>query len=213
MPLVTVKEMMLSAQSGGYAVCAFNVENMEMAQAAIMAAEELHAPVILQTTPSTLKYGSTDLYFAIANALAKNTSIPVALHLDHGNSVGLCIKALRCGYTSVMIDGSHQPFEENITLTKKAVELCQAVDIPVEGELGKVGGKEDDVASDGPGYTDPDEAAEFVSRTGVFSLAIGIGTSHGVYAGPPILDIERVSRIAAKVSVPLVLHGTSGVSD
>ena len=213
MSLVTVKEMMLAAQKDHYAVGAFNVENMEMAQAVIWAAEELRAPVILQTTSSTLKYADTDIFFGIVSALAKESAVPVALHLDHGSGFDLCLRAVHSGYTSVMIDGSHESFEKNIEITKAVADLGCAAGIPVEAELGKVGGKEDDVSSDGPGYTDPDEAAEFVNRTGVFSLAIGIGTSHGVYSGPPVLDKERISRIAEKVSVPLVLHGTSGVPD
>ena len=213
MPLVSAREIMLPAQRGRYAVGAFNIENMEMAQAVLEAAAELKAPVILQTTPSTLRYADMDQYFAIVQSLAKNSPVPAALHLDHGNSFEICVKALRAGYTSIMIDGSHSSFEENIAITKKVAEICLPLNIPVEAELGKVGGKEDDLFSDGPGYTDPDEAAEFVNQTKVFSLAIGIGTSHGVYPGPPILDKERVSVIAGKIPTPLVMHGTSGVPD
>ena len=213
MPLTTTTEMMLAAQKGKYAIGAFNVENMEMAQAVLQAAQELHSPVILQTTSSTLKYADTGLFYAMVHALAKDAPVPVALHLDHGSGFALCVRALRCGYTSIMIDGSHEPFEGNVAITRKVAEVCEPIGIPVEAELGKVGGKEDDLASSGPGCTDPDEAVEFVKQTGVFSLAIGIGTSHGIYSGPPVLDKERVSRIAGRVPTPLVLHGTSGVPD
>ncbi|HCR43114.1 MAG TPA: tagatose-bisphosphate aldolase, partial [Ruminococcaceae bacterium] len=143
MPLVTSKEMLCKAQKGKYAVGAFNVENMEMAQAVIAAAEDLNAPVIVQTTPGTLKYASPELYYANVSALAKNAKVPVALHLDHGSSFELCVRALRAGYTSIMIDGSKLALTENIALTRKVVELCAPAGVPVEGEIGRVGGKED----------------------------------------------------------------------
>ena len=213
MPLVTSEAMLLKAQAGGYAVGAFNVENMEMVQAVIAAAEETHAPVILQTTPSTVKYASLALYYANAAAEAAKVSVPVAIHLDHGNSFELAMQALRTGYTSIMIDGSHSPFEENITLTRRVVDAAAANNVPVEAELGKVGGKEDDLDGGSGGYTDPEEAREFVERTGVTSLAVAIGTAHGVYKGEPRLDVERLKEIRKLVSVPLVLHGASGLSD
>ena len=178
MPLVTSKKMLLDAQKGGYAVGAFNVENMEMVKAVIAAAEELNAPVILQTTPSTVKYGSLETYAAIVAAEAKKATVPVCLHLDHGNSYELAMAAIEAGYSSVMIDGSHESLENNIAITKKVVEDAEKKEIPVEAELGKVGGKED-----------------------------------GFYAGTPVLDKERVSEIKALVSVPLVLHGASGLSN
>ena len=183
MPLVTSEAMLLAAQKGGYAVGAFNVENMEMAQAVIAAAEELQAPVMIQTTPSTVRYGSLALYRANVAALAKAAKVPVAMHLDHGNSFELAAQALREGYTSIMIDGSHEIFEENIALTQKVVAMCKPNQIPVEAELGKVGGKEDDLNGGAGGYTDPLEAKEFVKRTQVSSLAVAIGTAHGVYVG------------------------------
>lgn len=213
MPLVTSEKMLLDAQKGAYAVGAFNVENMEMVKAVIAAAEELHTPVMLQTTPSTVKYGTLDTYYAMVAAEAKKASVPVCIHLDHGNSFELAIQAIKAGYTSVMIDGSHEDFENNIALTKKVVDTAKACGIPVEAELGKVGGKEDDLVADADTNTDPLEAKEFVERTGVSSLAIAIGTAHGFYAGTPILDKERVSQIREMVSVPLVLHGASGLSD
>lgn len=213
MPLVTSEQMLLDAQKGGYAVGAFNVENMEMVKAVIAAAEELRAPVMLQTTPSTVKYGTLETYFAIVAAEARKASVPVCLHLDHGSSFELAVQAIKAGYTSVMIDGSHENFEDNIAVTKKVVDAARACGIPVEAELGRVGGKEDDLEADADTNTDPIEAKEFVERTGVSSLAIAIGTAHGFYAGTPVLDKERVSEIRKVVSVPLVLHGASGLSD
>lgn len=213
MSLVTSKKMLLDAQKGGYAVGAFNVENMEMVKAVIAAAEELHAPVMLQTTPSTVKYGSLETYAAIVAAEAKKAKVPVCLHLDHGNSYELAVAAIEAGYTSVMIDGSHESFEDNIEVTRRVVEAAKAKGIPVEAELGKVGGKEDDLEADADTNTDPQEAKEFVERTGVSSLAIAIGTAHGFYVGTPVLDKARVSDIKNLVSVPLVLHGASGLSE
>lgn len=214
MPLVTSKELMLDAQKNHYAIGAFNVENMEMVQAVVAAAEELSSPVILQTTPGTLKYASCELYYANVAATAKAAKVPVVMHLDHGSSFELALRTFRAGYTSIMIDGSQKEFEENIALTKAVVDACHAGGVPVEAELGKVGGKEDGLdGGEGNGYTVPEEAAEFVARTGVDFLAVAIGTAHGVYKGVPKLDIERISRIRELVSIPLVLHGTSGVPD
>ena len=213
MPLVTSKEMLLKAQEGGYAVGAFNAENMEMVKAIIQAAEELKAPVMIQTTPSTVKYGTVETYAAIVAAEAAKASVPVCLHLDHGNSFELAVQAMKAGYTSVMIDGSHEDFENNIAVTKKVVDVANAFGIPVEAELGKVGGKEDDLEADADTNTDPQEAKEFVERTGVSSLAVAIGTAHGFYVGTPVLDKPRVSAIKEVVDVPLVLHGASGLSE
>lgn len=214
MALVTTKQMLTDAQKGGYAVGAFNVENMEMVQAVIAAAEEKNSPVILQTTPSTLKYATPEMFFANARAEAEKASVPVAMHLDHGSSFELAMKCFRAGYTSIMIDGSHGTFEENIAVSKSVAEVCHAADVPVEAELGKVGGKEDDLdGGEGNPYTDPKQAVEFVEATGVDFLAVAIGTAHGVYKGVPKLDKERLSEIRKVVSIPLVLHGTSGVPD
>ena len=214
MSLVTTKQMLLDAQQNGYAVGAFNVENMEMVQAVVSAAEELKSPVIMQTTPGTLKYADLDYFYANAKTAAQKASVPVAIHLDHGNSFELAMKALRAGYTSIMIDGSHDTFEQNIAVSKAVVDACHPSNIPVEAELGKVGGKEDDLeGGEGNPYTDPQEAKQFVEATGVDSLAVAIGTAHGVYKGIPKLDINRLSEIREVVSIPLVLHGTSGVLD
>ena len=214
MSLVTTKELLLDAQKNGYAVGAFNVENMEMVQAVVAAAEELKSPVIMQTTPSTIKYASPEMFYANVAAAAKDASVPVVMHLDHGSSFELAVHAFRAGYTSIMIDGSHSVFEENIAITKSVVDVCHAGNVPVEAELGKVGGKEDDLdGGNGGGYTVPSEAVEFVEKTGIDSLAVAIGTAHGVYKGTPKLDVERLSEIRGVVSIPLVLHGTSGVPD
>ena len=213
MPLVTSEKMLLDAQKGCYAVGAFNVENMEMVKAVLAAAEELKAPVMLQTTPGTIKYGTVETYAAIVKAEAEKVSVPVCLHLDHGDSFELAVQAMKAGYTSVMIDGSHEDFENNIAITKKVVDVAKAIGIPVEAELGKVGGKEDDLEADADTNTDPVEAKEFVERTGVSSLAVAIGTAHGFYVGTPVLDKPRVSAIKEVVPVPLVLHGASGLSE
>lgn len=213
MSFVTSEQMLLDAQKGGYAVGAFNVENMEMVMAVIAAAEEMRAPLMMQTTPSTIKYAGLDMYLANVKAAAEKASVPVCLHLDHGDSFDLAMQALRTGYTSIMIDGSHNVLEENIALTKSVVAACSPSGIPVEAELGKVGGKEDDLDGGNGGYTDPLEAKEFAERTGISSLAVAIGTAHGVYKGEPKLDLGRLAEIREVVSVPLVLHGASGLSE
>lgn len=205
--------MLKKAQEGRYAVGAFNVENMEMVKAVIAAAEELRAPVMLQTTPSTVKYGTVETFAAIVAAEAKKASVPVCLHLDHGDSYELACQCMENGYTSVMIDGSKEDFAGNVSVTKKVVEAAHAKGLPVEAELGKVGGKEDDHEAEADTNTDPMEAKEFVEQTQVDSLAVAIGTAHGFYEGTPVLDKERISEIKKVVSVPLVLHGSSGLSD
>ena len=216
---VTTKEMLRAAQAGKYAIGAFNCENMEMAMAIVAAAEAQRAPVMLQTTPSTVSYAGLDMFYANVRALADRASVPVALHLDHGSSYELAINAIAKGYSSVMIDGSHESFEDNIAVSRRVVEQAKAKDIPVEAELGKVGGKEDDLdGGSGNGYTDPADAVEFVKATGVDSLAVAIGTAHGVYVGTPVLDVARLAEIrkaleANGVSIPLVLHGASGLTD
>ncbi|MCI9506767.1 MAG: tagatose-bisphosphate aldolase subunit GatY [Oscillospiraceae bacterium] len=214
MPLVTSKKLLLDAQEGCYAVGAFNVENMEMVQAVVAAAEELRAPVILQTTPSTLKYADVDFFYANVKTAAEKAAVPVVMHLDHGSSFDLAMQAFRAGYTSIMIDGSPKPFSENVQVTRAVASACHPAGIPVEAELGKVGGKEDDlIGGEGNPYTDPREAQAFVEATGVDFLAVAIGTAHGVYKGVPRLDLDRLREIRAIVSIPLVLHGTSGVPD
>lgn len=218
MSYVTSKEMLMRAKEGKYAVGAFNFENMEMALAIVKAAEECGAPVILQTTPSTVKYASPEMYRAIAYVAAESVSVPVACHLDHGDSEALAVRSADVGYSSVMIDGSHEDFEGNIALVSRVTAYCSKLGIPVEAELGKVGGKEDDLVADGDIYTDPAAASEFVRRTGIDSLAVAIGTAHGIYKGIPILDVERLSAIKARLisdgcDIPLVLHGASGLTE
>jgi len=213
MPLVTSEKMLLDAQKNGYAVGAFNAENMEMVKAIIAAAEELKAPVMIQTTPSTVKYGTLETFVAIVAAEAKKASVPVCLHLDHGSSFDLAVRAIKEGYTSIMIDGSKLSFEDNIEVSKRVVDVARPNGLPVEAELGKVGGKEDDLVAVADTNTDPEEARIFVEKTGIQSLAVAIGTAHGFYVGTPVLDKERLSEIRKVVDIPLVLHGASGLSD
>lgn len=213
MALVTSKQMLLKAQQGGYAVGAFNVENMEMVEAVVAAAEEMNAPVILQTTPSTVRYASLELYCANVRAAAGQAKVPVALHLDHGGSFALCAQALRAGYTSIMIDGSKLPLAQNIALTKQVVDMCAPAGVPVEGEIGRVGGKEDDLECENAGCTIPAEAVRFEAETGLSSMAVGVGTAHGVYKVTPVLNTELVSVLKNALAVPLVLHGASGLSE
>ena len=212
--LVTAKEMLQKAREGKYAIGAFNVENMEMVMAVLAAAEAKNSPVIMQTTPGTIKYAGVDYYYANVAAAAKRSSVPVVMHLDHGDSFQRAMAAYRAGYTSIMIDGSKLPFEDNVDLTKRVVDACHPGGVYVEGELGKVGGKEDDLEGDDDNpYTDPEEAKIFVEKTGVDYLAIGVGTAHGVYKGIPKVNTDLIATIHDMVDVPLVLHGTSGVPD
>ncbi|MBD5168758.1 MAG: class II fructose-1,6-bisphosphate aldolase [Oscillibacter sp.] len=215
MSLVKMGDLLCRAQREHYAVGAFNAENMEMVQAIIAAAEELKAPVIVQTTPSTISYASTKMYQSMVLAEAQKASVPVVMHLDHGDSYARCIDAIRAGYTSVMIDGSKLPFEENIALSKKVEEAAAAAGVDVEAELGTVGGKEDGhVVLDADAiYTKPAQAKEFAERSGVQFLVVAIGTAHGFYKGEPKLDFDRLEEIRKVVDIPLVLHGASGVPD
>lgn len=212
MPLVTTIEMLKDAQQKHYAVGAFNIENMEMAQAVIAAAEAQRAPVIIQTTPGTLKYAKPATYAAIVASLAKEATVPVAMHLDHGDSYELAVECLNAGYSSVMIDGSRLSFEDNIAQAARVVAEAKKLGVPVEAELGKVGGKEDTLEDAGDEYTDPAKAAEYAQRTGISSLAVAIGTAHGVYSKKPVLDVERLKAIRKVVEIPLVLHGASGLT-
>lgn len=211
--LTTTLKMLRDAQIGGYAIGAFNAENAEMVSAIVQAAEEMHSPVIIQTTPSTLKYLTPACFVGMVKAAAQTVSVPVALHLDHGASFSMAKDCIHSGYTSVMIDGSALPFEKNIQVTRQVVDYALNFGIPVEAELGKIGGKEDDVCAEQTAYTDPQDAQEFVKNTGVSSLAIAIGTAHGIYTSPPVLDLERITAIRQVLEIPLVLHGASGLSD
>ncbi len=206
-------ELVKKAREGHYAVPAFNAENLEMVQAIITAAEEENSPVIIQTTPPTVKYLTPDEAYAMVYAMAKKSSVPVALHLDHCAVFDDVMAVIKAGYSSVMFDGSKLPFEENIEISKKVVEVARPMGITVEAELGTVGGKEDNVVAKEVIYTDPEQAKEFVEKTGVDMLAVAIGTAHGFYKGEPKLDFERIEKIAQLTDIPLVLHGGSGVPD
>ena len=211
--LLTGKELLLDAQRNNYAVGAFNINNMEVIQAIIAAAEELNSPVIIQASQGGIKYAGIEYIAGLGKLAGRNTKVPVALHLDHGTDFDQVMLCIRNGFTSVMIDGSRFPLEENIAYTKKVVEIAHAVGVTVEAELGKIGGTEDHitVSEKDATFTDPEEARIFVEETGVDYLAIAVGTAHGVYKGEPKLDYDRIKAIRNVVDVPLVLHGSSGV--
>ncbi|MBU5427867.1 class II fructose-1,6-bisphosphate aldolase [Tissierella pigra] len=213
--LVTGKELLLDAQKKGYAVGAFNINNMEIIQAIIEAAEETNSPVILQASQGGIKYAGIEYISALGKLAARNAKVPVALHLDHGTDFDQVMLCIRHGFSSVMIDGSRFPLEENILYTKKVIEVAKAVGVSVEAELGKIGGTEDHITVDEKDatFTDPQEALRFVNETDVDFLAIAVGTAHGVYKGEPKLDFDRIKTIRETISVPLVLHGSSGVSE
>ena len=215
MALVTTKEMFEKSMKEGYAIGAFNVNNMEIIQGIVDAAAEANSPVILQVSSSAIKYARINyLMKMVQAAVEEHPNIPIAIHLDHGPDFETAKMCIDNGFTSVMIDGSKYDFEENVALTKKVVDYAHEHGVTVEAELGKVGGKEDDLeGGEGNPYTVPSEAVEFVNATDVDSLAVAIGTAHGVYKGIPKLDVERLSEIREVVSIPLVLHGTSGVPD
>ena len=208
--IVTNKVLLDNARRGGYAVPAFNVDNLESVIGVLRAAENTGRPVIVQTIPRTLKYGGIPAYSALVRTLYKGNP-DISIHLDHGGDVAICKACIDAGYTSVMIDGSALDFYGNVALTKEVVGLAHPMGISVEGELGTIGGKEETEAQ--VRYTEVAEAEEFVALTGVDSLAIGVGTAHGVYKGVPHIAVDRIEETAAKVDVPLVLHGASGLSD
>ena len=218
MALVTTKEMFKKAYAGKYAIGAFNINNMEIIQAITEAASELRSPVILQVSAGARKYAKHEYLMALANAAIKDTGIDLALHLDHGDSFELCKSCIDGGFSSVMIDGSKYDFEENIELTKKVVDYAHAHGVVVEGEIGKLAGIEDDVhvKDDDALFTNPAEVEEFVSRTGVDSLAIAIGTSHGAYkfkpGTKPQLRFDILEEVGRRLpEFPIVLHGASSV--
>jgi len=214
MPLTSTREMFEKAYRGGYAVGAFNVNNMEIIQGIVEAADGERAPLILQVSAGARKYANPVYLRKLVEAAVETTTIPIALHLDHGETFEIAKSCIDGGFTSVMIDGSKHPFEENVRLTKEVVVYAHARGVPVEAELGKLAGIEDAIKSKESVFTDPDEAVEFVKRTGCDSLAVSIGTSHGAYKfkGEPTLDIERLATITKKLpGFPLVLHGSSSV--
>ncbi|HAO60727.1 MAG TPA: fructose-1,6-bisphosphate aldolase, class II [Erysipelotrichaceae bacterium] len=219
MPLVSTKEMFQKAYEGGYAIGAFNVNNMEIIQAIVEAANELKSPVILQVSSGARKYANPTYLKKLVEAALIETNIPIALHLDHGDDFEICKACIDSGFTSVMIDGSKHSFEDNIRLTKEVVEYAHAHGVTVEGELGKLAGIEDavNVSDEDAQFTNPDEVEEFVRRTGVDSLAIAIGTSHGAFkfkpGQTPKLRFDILHEIEKRIpGFPIVLHGASSVS-
>ncbi|WFA09981.1 class II fructose-1,6-bisphosphate aldolase [Tissierella sp. Yu-01] len=216
MALVTSTEMFKKAYEGGYAIGAFNVNNMEIIQGIVEAAKEEKSALILQVSAGARKYASPIYLKKLVEAALEDSGLDIVLHLDHGENFDICKKCVDDGFTSVMIDASHLPFEENIRVTKEVVEYAHAHGVVVEAELGRLAGVEDavNVKKEDASYTDPDQAVEFVERTGIDSLAIAIGTSHGAYKfqGEPNLDFERLDIITKKLDgFPLVLHGASTV--
>ena len=226
MALVNTKEMFKKAYEGGYAIGAFNINNMEIIQAITEAAGELKSPVVLQVSAGARKYAKQEYLLALANAAIKDSGVDLALHLDHGADFEICKACIDGGFTSVMIDGSHHSFEDNIAVTKKVVEYAHERGVTVEGELGVLAGVEDDVVAEDSTYTRPEEVEEFVAKTGVDSLAISIGTSHGAYKFtpaqctrneegilvPPPLRFDILEAIMEKIpGFPIVLHGASSV--
>ena len=218
MPLTTSKEMFAKAYDGGYAVGAFNVNNMEIIQGITEAAKEENAPLILQVSSGARKYANHTYLMKLIEAAVIETDLPICVHLDHGDTFELCKSCIDGGFTSVMIDGSHLPFDENIALTKRVVEYAHDRGVVVEGELGRLAGIEDavDVSDKDASYTDPDQVQEFVNRTGVDSLAIAIGTSHGAYkfkpGTTPRLRFDILEEVSRRLpGFPIVLHGASSV--
>jgi fructose-bisphosphate aldolase class II len=212
--LVTNKDLMVPARKNGYAIGAFNVQNLESMSAIAEAATEEKSPVIMQITPSVIKYAGLTYISNLVKTAAELAPVPVAMHLDHGDSFETAAKCVEAGFSSVMIDGSFLDFDDNVAVTKRVVSVAHPKGVSVEAELGKLAGVEErSVAEKDAILTDPDNAVEFVEKTGVDTLAVAIGTSHGAYKfkSEAKLDLERLKMISAKVSIPLVLHGASSV--
>ncbi|MDW7738990.1 MAG: class II fructose-1,6-bisphosphate aldolase [Bacillota bacterium] len=215
MSLIPLADLLKKADQGGYALGAFNCNNMEIVQSIVLAAEAEHSPVIIQASQGAIKYAGLGYIISLARQASETVSVPVVLHLDHGTSFDQVMECIRFGFTSVMYDGSHHPLEENIAQTRKVVEIARIFGVSVEAELGRIGGTEDEISvSDKEAFfTDPAEAEQFVRETGVDALAVSVGTAHGQYKGEPKLDFDRLAEISRRVSCPLVLHGSSGVPD
>lgn len=213
--IISSNNMLKKAQQQHYAVPAFNIHNLETMQVIVETVAELQSPVILAGTPGTYSYAGTENIVAIASALAEKYNVPLALHLDHHEDFNDINDKIHAGVRSVMIDGSHETFNENIAIVKRVVDYAHRYGVSVEAELGRLGGIEDDLVVDSKDalYTNPKQAAEFVEKTGIDSLAIAIGTAHGLYKSEPKLDFERLSQIRSVVDIPLVLHGASGIPD
>ena len=202
---------MQHAYENGYAVPAFNFANMENLQAIIEGAEEMNSPVIIQTSQGAIDYAGAEYLADLGLGAARRAKVPVVLHLDHGQKYEYCLKTIRLGWTSVMIDASHDPFAENVSKVKEIVKVARPLGIYVEAEIGVIGGKEDDLVSDKEIYTEVKDAVDFQRETDCDSLAIAVGTAHGVYKGEVKIDFDRIQEIRALLPVPLVLHGSSGV--
>lgn len=220
LPLANLAEVCKPAEKGGYAVGAFGVQNLETVQAVIEAAVEERSPAILIISSGAIKYAGLTTLTAIVKTLADKAPVPIVAHLDHGETFELATQCVHAGFKSVMVDGSHFPYAENVALTRRVVAVAHAVGATVEGEIGKIGGVEEDLVVDEAHatMTDPDEAADFAKDTGVDALAVAIGNAHGLYKGDPKLDIERMGTIFKKVKLvapecTLVLHGGSGTPD
>ncbi|WP_036769501.1 tagatose bisphosphate family class II aldolase [Photorhabdus australis] len=215
MYLISSRQMLKKALYEGYAVPAFNVHNLETVQVVAETAARLASPVILAGTPATFSYAGTDYLVSICQEAARRHNLPLALHLDHHEELEDISHKVTAGVRSVMIDGSHLPFEENIRKVTEVVRFCQRYDVSVEAELGRLGGQEDDlnVSTADSFFTDPLASKAFVARTGIDSLAVAIGSAHGLYHGEPHLDFERLAAIREQVDIPLVLHGASGVPE
>jgi fructose-bisphosphate aldolase class II len=214
MGLVSMKEMLITALTEGYAVGQFNINNLEWTQAILAAAEEEKSPVILGVSEGAARHmGGFKVVTAMVKALMEemNITVPVAIHLDHGSSFEKCKAAVDAGFTSVMIDASHHPFEENVIITKQVVEYAHVHGVSVEAELGTVGGQEDDVIADGVIYADPNECKELVKRTGIDCLAPALGSVHGPYKGEPNIGFKEMEEICKTIELPLVLHGGTGI--
>ncbi|KIL34574.1 tagatose-bisphosphate aldolase [Cohnella kolymensis] len=215
MPLVSMSEFLPQAKAGKFAVGQFNMNNLEFAQAITEAAKEEKSPFIFGVSEGALKYMGMEYTVAIAKAAADSSGLPIALHLDHGSSFDVAMKCIRAGFSSVMFDGSHYSFEENIRLTKEVVRAAHAMGVSVEGELGTIGGVEDDISVDEAhaALAKPEEAIRFYEETGVDCLAIAVGTAHGMYKGEVKIHFDIIKEVVAKIPVPIVLHGGSGVPD
>lgn len=215
MYLISSQEMLKKAQRENYAVPAFNIHNLETIQVVVDTAKQLQSPVILAATPGTYQYAGTEYLINICKTAAQIKHFPFALHLDHHEDVDDIQTKIAGGIRSIMIDASHHPFEENIDIVRKMVEFSHKFNASVEAELGRLGGQEDDLVVDDKdsAFTDPDAAREYVERTGIDSLAVAIGSAHGMYKGEPKLDFDRLAKIRDKVDIPLVLHGASGIPE
>jgi fructose-bisphosphate aldolase class II len=214
-PLVSMNAFLPKAKANRFAVGQFNMNNLEFAQAIVEAAMEEKSPIIFGVSEGALKYMGIEFTVAIAEAAAKKSGLPIALHLDHGSTFEVAMQCIRAGFSSVMFDGSHHSFEENVRLTKEVVKAARAMGVSVEGELGTIGGVEDDISveEEHANLAKPEEAIRFYEQTGVDCVAIAVGTAHGMYKGEPQIHYDIIEQVAKAIPVPVVLHGGSGVPD